>query len=387
MKVDARLGVLIFHPANVFGGAERTLMNLLMHIDRERYRVVLVASGSVFSDPPVEQFIPLAEIGLSDAGFSSFRASVADARRLVALARLTQCRVLLGMLHYGAIVAGLCAPLSWFRLATIASPRTPSVEGIRLHVGDGKQARRWYWMVRLFCRFSTRVLVASEGLKQECVSTFHADPRRVRVVANAVDDALLEAARHREVKVRGLASVSRPWLIFAVGRLAPEKDLSTLIRAMGHVRQRLPVRLDIVGDGPERPCLEALVAALDLGDVVRFTGFSPRPFDRVCEGDLFVHTALFEGFGNVILEAMACGVPLIASDCDFGPREIVEDRQNGRLVPPLEPTLLADTIVQTLADARAREAYARMALVTLARFSAFEMARGYQRVFSEVGER
>ncbi|MFN3985307.1 MAG: glycosyltransferase [Rhodocyclaceae bacterium] len=382
---QSRVGVLIFHPANVFGGAERTVMNLLSHVARDRVRVVLVGRPEVFRDPPADAFHSLAELGLDD-GFAGLPRAVRDARILTALARREDCRVMLGMLHYGAIVAPLCRLFSGGRLRTIASPRTPSSEGIRFHVGEGgRQAWLWRTMVSGFCRFSDRVLVASDGLRRECVERFGARPERVRVVPNSVDDALIAFAAGITPRVREHAESGRPWHIVTAGRLAPEKDLGTLIRAFALLRASLDARLEIIGSGPELPALQALAAELGVGDRIDFAGFTPRPLERIREADVFVHTALFEGFGNVLLEAMACGVPLIATDCDFGPREIVRDGVNGRLVRMSDPAHLAAVLAEVLDDAPQRARLADTALQAIRDYSAERMAEGYERLFAELG--
>lgn len=383
VKSETRIGVLIFHPANVFGGAERTLNNLLSRIDRGRYRVVLVASAAVFQDNAAEVFHDLESLQLAD-GFCGVRRSLHDARVLIRIARETRCSIMLGMLHYGAIIAGLCRPLSAFRLRTIASPRTPSVAGIRFHVGEESEARRWRRMVAMFCRMSSRILVASEGLRRECVDVFSAAPGKVRVVPNCVSDDLLVAAQTVVPRIREVATEHSPWMIVSSGRLAPEKDFPTLIRALALLKGRMPVRLMLIGDGPERASLEALARDLDVDDRVTFVGFMPEPDKVVVQADLFVHTALFEGFGNVLLETMACGVPLVATDCDFGPREIVVDGVTGRLVPPINPPALAEGIESMLKDPDLRRACAIAAAQALHKYSALTMAMGYLAVIDEL---
>ena len=119
------VSVLLFHPADGFGGAERTSANLVRWGNRDRFRFVVVTGPQVclHLDPEVRA-LPLTDLGLSN-GFSGMRRAFADARTLCALARREHCRVVLGMLHYGALVAALMRPLSLFRLRAIASPRTP----------------------------------------------------------------------------------------------------------------------------------------------------------------------------------------------------------------------------------------------------------------------
>jgi glycosyltransferase involved in cell wall biosynthesis len=384
--VDGRVGVLIFHPANVFGGAERTIVNLLTHLRRDRVRVVLVGMPEVFRDPAADVFYSLEALGLNPGGFATLRRSLGEARRLVSIARREDCRVMLGMLHHGAIVAAMCRVVSGFRLKTIASPRTPSVEGIRFHVGEvGKTARLWRMMISGFCRIADRLIVASEGLKQECVGVFGAKAKRVRVIPNCVDDAMIRLAHQTPPRVRDQATAEQPWVVVAAGRLAPEKDMGTLIRAFALLREHLEARLDIIGSGPEQEGLEALAQALSVGSSVRFVGFTPDPLEQIRGADVFVHTGLFEGFGNSLLEAMASGVALVATDCDFGPREIVQDGVTGVLVRVSDPHHLAEVLERLLRDPAARLRMVENALRHVGNYRAELMAGRYEEVFLELG--
>ncbi|MCP5159590.1 MAG: glycosyltransferase [Gammaproteobacteria bacterium] len=369
----------MFHPPDGFGGAERTMVNLLTHLSRERLRVVLVASPEVFGKLSVDAFYPRAEVGVAE-GFAGFRRSLADARRLCAIARRERCQVFFGMLHYGAIMAVLCRFWSRFRLWTIASPRTPSFQALQWHIkSGGENALLWRILIHAFCRFSDRLVVASKGLKDESVHRYGAKPHAVWVIPNGIDDQLM---RHAMTVVPRSLDEGRLRIVTS-GRLAPEKDLQTLIQAFAKVRACCDVVLEIIGAGPEQARLEALVAELGIAADVAFLGFQQQPFERVKAADLFVHTALFEGFGNVLLEAMACGVPVIATDCDFGPREIVQDGRNGRLVRVSDPEHLAEVIMELLVDPMARKRLAEGGLASLSSYSAERMAQRYEQVFLE----
>lgn len=386
MSTDPRVGILLFHPANVFGGAERTVVNLLKHLPGDRTRVVLVGMPDVFAEPGADAFYSLDEIGIHP-GFASLRRSFNEARILVSIARREDCRVFLGMLHYGAIQAALCRIVSGFRLRTIASPRTPSVAGIRLHVGErGKDARLWWRMVTGFCRISNRIIVASEGLKSECVDVFGANARRVCVIPNCVEDSLIQMARKAELKTQKHASPERPWHIITAGRLAPEKDVGTLIRAFAILRKHTHASLEILGSGPELDELRRLAQDLGVGDDIFFAGFTAHPMERIKSADLCVHTALFEGFGNSLLEAMACGVPLVATDCDFGPREIIKNGHNGMLVRPSDPEHLAEVLSALLDNPELRQRIASNGVRDVEQYGAGLMADRYEAVFIELAK-
>lgn len=371
-----RVCLLIFHPSDSPGGAERITRSLGRLHDRDRMRIVLVASPLLFNHHDADLFLPLFDLGLSN-GFSTLIRAYRDARTLTQVARREGCTVALGMLHYGALVVALMRFTSRFQIAAISSPRTPSRLGIEFHVGHtGWQAFTWRGIVRFFCRFATRVLVASEGLKEECVKVYGSVPTKVLVIPNGVDTARLQRIHNASPpKPESQAMIH----IITFGRLAPEKDIDTLLAAFHIARQKIQARLTIIGDGPERQRLEELAKGLDLSDQVAFLGFHPDPFAMIKGADIFVHTARFEGFGNAILEAMACGIAVIATDCDFGPREIIAEGINGNLVPPRDPQRLAETLIALGQDPARREAFIRQGYATLAQYREEDMVHAYEK--------
>jgi len=152
------------------------------------------------------------------------------------------------------------------------------------------------------------------------------------------------------------ASTSLAWTmdarprILAVGSLKPIKGFGSLLRAFAIVRRRLPdAGLLILGEGHERRTLEALVGELELGSCVAMPGFVSDPDAYFREADLFVLSSTGEGFGNVIVEALEQGTPVVSTDCPSGPREILEDGHYGKLVPVANVEALAEAMLDTLA--------------------------------------
>jgi glycosyltransferase involved in cell wall biosynthesis len=149
--------------------------------------------------------------------------------------------------------------------------------------------------------------------------------------------------------------VDHPWfgcadvpVILGVGRLNSAKAFDTLIRAFSLIRQQIPARLLILGEGEDRASLESLVQQLGLQQDVQLPGFVANPFAymRVCS--LFVLSSRWEGFGNVLAEALACGARVISTDCPSGPAEILANGRFGRLVPVDDAAALADGVITSL---------------------------------------
>lgn len=157
---------------------------------------------------------------------------------------------------------------------------------------------------------------------------------------------------------------SHPWveannltLVLAAGVLIPRKDFATLIRAFGLLQPRKPaIRLLIAGEGAQRDELQALIYELGLSDSVTLAGFVPNQDLPYGHADLFVCSSVYEGLGNVIIEALAAGCPVVSTDCPFGPAEILEDGRYGQLVPVGDPVAMAAAMDRALSAPVDREA-------------------------------
>lgn len=187
----------------------------------------------------------------------------------------------------------------------------------------------------------------SQDMVGQYRQVFHNPPHVC--VYNIVDDAP-SRARLQE-------PVTHPWighddvpLVVAAGRLAPWKGFPDLIRAMKLVTQRRAARLLILGDGPQRAELEALIASLGLADVVRLEGYVENPLKYFSRARVFVLSSLVEGMPNVLVEAMMCGCTPVATDCPTGPRELLRGGALGHLVPMRDPAAMAEAIVEALAS-------------------------------------
>ena len=169
------------------------------------------------------------------------------------------------------------------------------------------------------------------------------------VIANPVLPDDLERLR--------AAPVVHPWLgdggppvIASVGRLAVEKDFPTLVRAFAKVARQRPARLLILGEGPERARILATAAEEGVGDRIALPGRVANVFAPLSRAHAFALSSRFEGFGNVLVEALACGLPVFSTDCPVGPREILAHGRFGRLVPPGDAAAMAEGLLAALAS-------------------------------------
>ena len=137
-------------------------------------------------------------------------------------------------------------------------------------------------------------------------------------------------------------------LLLAVGRLIKQKNFTMLIRAVSEVRKRINARLIILGDGPERPSIELEARALGIEENLAMPGWVQNPYPYMFRADLFILSSNHEGFPNVLVEALACGCPVVSTDCPHGPTEILDNGLWGQLTPIDDPIAMSKTICAAL---------------------------------------
>lgn len=190
------------------------------------------------------------------------------------------------------------------------------------------------------------IVGVSRGVSADVATLAGLPLGRVTTIYNPITPLAPPAAPDAEIMAAWTSG--GPQLV-TVGTLKAVKDHATLLRALVRVRQAHDARLLILGEGSERPGLEALVVELGLAGAVQMPGFRPDPHGYVAHADAFVLSSLNEGFGNVLVEAMACGTPVVSTDCPTGPGEILEGGRYGALTTVGDANALAAAILGTLA--------------------------------------
>lgn len=202
--------------------------------------------------------------------------------------------------------------------------------------------RVWSWLYRHFYVKADTVICVSDYILNELAEDFAVPRNKMVRIYNPVD---IDAVR-KLAELGGSPYVGAGPHLVAAGRLTWQKGFDVLLDAMALVRKTLPgARLTILGDGPLQSELEDRRERLGLTDVVRFAGFQSNPFPYLKHANLFVHSARYEGLGNVILEALAVGTLVVATDSPGGVREILGGSSVGILVPHSDARLLAQGIV------------------------------------------
>ena len=236
-----------------------------------------------------------------------------------------------------------------------------------------KQPAHWMWQKALRKLYGRAdAIVCQTSASKVCIpQRFH---DRIVVIPNPVSAG----------SVASTATVSAT-RIAAVGRLEHQKGFDTLIAAFAILAQDRPdCTLDIWGEGPQREELERQAEHLGIADRVTLRGLSDRPGGWIRQCDVFVLSSRYEGFPNVLGEAMAAGLPTVASNCEFGPAELVEDGENGLLVAPEDPQALAEALKKLLSDDGLRERLSAKARDVVLKFAPGEVSRSWATVLAAV---
>jgi glycosyltransferase involved in cell wall biosynthesis len=209
-----------------------------------------------------------------------------------------------------------------------------------------KRARHLALMRRYFPR-NDGIIAVSRGVADDLARLIDWPAERIRVAPNPVVTP--------ELQVLARAPLDHPWfapgappVVLGVGRLEPQKDFPTLLRAFARVRSRHPCRLMILGEGKRRDELQLLAGELGVAEDVQLPGFAKNPYAYMARAALFVLSSRWEGSPNSLTEALALGAPLVSTDCPDGPREILEGGLHGPLVPVGDIEALALAMTQTL---------------------------------------
>jgi len=361
------------------GGAERVVLDLADLFRRAGHRAEVVVgtrTGAHADDVP--EGVPIHEVGSRHRGarWQALRAdpggfpqlarpvlfpaktskTVGDLPGLADYLRRERPDALLSVLSYGNLVALWARRLAGVPTRVVVSERnTLSQSGI----ATKKRERRWRnrHLPALIARtypFADAITTVSDGVADDLAATTGLPRERLVTVYNpVVTDRLIERAGE---------SLEHPWfrsgeppVVLAAGRLRPQKDFETLLRAFAQLRARRPLRLVVLGEGPERGPLEALARALGVAEDFALPGFVRNPFAWMARAQVFALSSRFEGLPGTLIQAMACGCPVVSTDCPSGPREILEDGHDGELVPVGDPAALAAAIERTLAAPAAPE--------------------------------
>jgi glycosyltransferase involved in cell wall biosynthesis len=336
--------IAMFVPTLESGGAEHILLTLADGFLKQGYAVDLVvvrAAGGLL--PSVPRGVRLIELGT--------RHVISSVPALVRYLRREQPSALLSTLNRANAVAVLATRLA--RLQTrvvIRQASNPQYSGSFKYVSVAT-AMLDRAIIRCVYPLADGVIAVSRGVADDLSLRMRVRRTTIDVVPNPVVTSELLNLAGLPLDHEWFADGAPP-VILGTGRLTPVKQFDVLIRAFAVVRQSHDARLIILGEGDERPRLESLVRELELERVVSLPGFVQNPFVFMARSRVFVLSSAFEGLPGALIQALACGTNVVATDCHSGPHEILHGGRFGRLVPVANVPALADAISSALCAPR-----------------------------------
>ncbi len=370
--------VLFFTTTLGGGGAESHALRVMNHLDRSRWLPTLaVAKAGGSYEAFLREDVRRVAVSWDRVPSSTGRIALS----LVGLRRVIDE-------EQPHLVCSVMDPPSLVAAATLTTIRRRPRHIVCVQVPplmDAPRSRFGRYVVlpgikRLYPR-ADRIIALSHGVRDELTQIDQRLGESTVVIHNACVDERLQEFSPRDED--GVPRTTRP-VIIAAGRLQPEKAFEDLIDAFAILRRRSDAELWILGEGPARASLEERARASGVGGWVKLLGFQKNPHAFMRRATVFALSSLYEGFGNVIVESLACGTPVVATDCPYGPKEILGNEIGGLLVPVRDPAAMANALERVLTDGALRERLRSSGLRRSEAFRASAIAAAYAAEFDRV---
>jgi glycosyltransferase involved in cell wall biosynthesis len=333
-----RTKLMLMTPNLYGGGAEKVFMNLLKHFDRERIEPVFMTANLT---GPYTKLLPT-DIEVIDLGVTRARYIIP---KLLNTINNTKPDVILSTLEQLNLSLLLARPL--IRRKTKVVIREANLPSKIINSYSSYRKKIYQLMYRRLYPQADQIIAQSELMRNEILTFTGVHGSRVTTINNPIDIKTIAQ----------LSSEPSPFTsrtgknIVSVGRLEYQKGYDILIQAFKQMSLQYPnSNLYLLGEGSQQAELAQLASSLNIAEHVHFVGFTENPYPYMKHADLFVLSSRFEGFPNVLLEALACNAKIVAADCDSGPGDILSSSEYGLLVPVENAAALADGMVRGLSE-------------------------------------
>lgn len=361
-----------------WGGSERVLVNLLNGLDRKRFSITLVLYEKVFDYAIPENIdLKLLDIYTGRNLIVLAKSFILKIINLTKLIKQNKPDVIFSLLSTTNVTVILAKLLSRVNCRLIVSEHTHPSENLK----NEPYGFLTKFLVKQFYPKANKVVAVSSGIKEDLIKNFNVPEKKIAIIYNPIDI--------NNIRMLSEEHVDHPWfreripIIVSVGRLTRQKGFPYLLKAFSILRKSFYCRLLIIGDGEERESLIKMAEDSGYRGDIEFIGFQKNPFKYMAKASIFVLSSIFEGFGNVIVEAMALGLPVISTDCPSGPSEIIENGESGLLVPVRDEYALADSILDVLTNNELREKLIKGARKRAETFTMDKVIKYYTEVFCE----
>ncbi len=362
-----RRRVLFLIPTLAGGGAERVIVTLLNHLDRSKFDLslaVLDTRGAVFLDqlPPDVTFL--------DLRASRVRYALPKIVRVIRQAQPQAVFSTLGHLNLALSIVRPFLPRKTIYVARETAIVSESLKTVRA-------AKLWALAYRKFYARFDKVICQSLYMRDDLANNFRIPASKLTVINNPIDIEKIRTFASRPVEFDfgfgGHPGNERPFHVVAAGRLSKEKGFDLLIEAVA-LSGLKHLKVTVLGDGPLRATLEQLASTKGVASQIRFIGFQKNPYSFMARAHAFVLCSHHEGFPNVVLEALACGTPVIATPAVGGIHEIARLVQGVQLASAVSAEAFS---TELLKFSRSEPGAGR---IDVERFRADKIVRDYERV-------
>jgi len=373
--------VLFVVPSLVGGGAERVLVLLLRYLNRSRFKSTVVAFNSkndYKSDFPNDVEI----ISLK----RKERWEWYNIRLIFFLSNVIKKEkpeLICSFLSQANLLSILAKRHSGVRVPLIISERnnlSMNIKTATFNLGILSPIRGL--LIKKLYPKADCIVCVSTGVKDDLIQNWGAMSHKTTVIYNPVEI--------NHIKTLAKEDVEHPWfkqdfpVIVACGRLVKQKNYPLMIRAFALLSKRCDSRLIVLGEGGLRTELIGYAKKMCVSEKIEFLGFQKNPFKYIARSKALILSSSWEGFGNVLIEGMACGTPVISTRCPSGPDELITDGVNGLLVPVNDEKGLADAIIRLLNNESFRKQLIEAGKIRAEEFRVEKITAEYERIFDSI---
>ena len=382
MENEKKIKIVFFIPTLGGGGAERNIINFIKNFDKEKFSISLVLGekkGELISEVPKD--ISVIDLGTVNSLKIFFR--------LIKYFQTTEADIFISTFPRFNIISLLAKFFSKPKTKIIVVEQsTISLLPLVAKTFIDRIISRFClpYFVKLIYPMADAIVCVSQGVADDLSKFIPDQKNKIKVIYNPItNDRIYRMAKE---------PVGHPWfsdskipIVLSVGRLIGAKDYPNFLQAAKMVLQKRTARFVVLGDGAQKIKLENMAYKLGISENVAFLGFQKNPYKYMNKADILVLSSFKEGFGNVIVEAMACGTPVISTNCKSGPSEIIKNKENGILVPIRDPKALSKAILELLNNSPLRQKFSRNGRKRAKLFSVEKSVREYENLFQKIASK